>query len=959
MTAADNSDDNAGADVLDFMEYNGDGKESRIEKVSGEEEVEERRALVLDKFRVLLGLRSFDIRRGRGDNEFLAPSPAPSNENPAPAPAPAPNPILPHRFVRSHHSPTQSRPIPLQPNMQGGHEDKSRVKRIVIAVALSCGVAFVGCALGFTLLCQKFRRRRKRRSEKTKSNPNVDIRFSRSKYLPSPNSVRKVSFDLGPEHFYLTALEQVVESNSSHVKQTSETVEVLSKQNQTSSPNPARKVSFDLGPEHFYPNTLEQVVDSKSLHIKQACETVEVLSEQNPLDRRAAIGRESIKFDAEGAGCSSEDEIVSVHEAEESTNGESEGGTGSLGNKIVPVESSSSDDESFHSICNSHASSTRVSNASKEDLDEPSDNFSSKSYKIGSPTDPSHAHSSHSMFHPSNPSVPSPKLTPSTMQSSSITRKHVPSPPPPPPTPPILPSRRPQTSSFSSQILKKIPLSSTMSNASSPQNSDSSSSSNITRSSSGSNATPPSDSPSPSLIKPHQASTSQATAKTTPLPPSPQLPPAFPPPPPPPTFLKSAGKTFQPPPPPPGKFFQQNLVGKDGTPLPKLKPLHWDKVRATPDRSMIWDKLRSSSFELDEKMIESLFGYNLQIKNNDEAKSKTPSPSKHILEPKRLQNITILSKAINATPEQVCAALIQGDGLSLQQLEALVKMVPTKDEETKLLSHRRDTGDLSTAEKFVRTILNVPFAFLRIEAMLYRDTFEDEVIHLRKSFAMLEDACKELQCSRLFLKLLEAVLKTGNRMNVGTIRGGARAFKLDTLLKLADVKGTDGKTTLLHFVVQEMVRSEKVRESEPVKIRETPKANKSTDDKEENYIKMGLDLVSGLSAELCNVKKTASVDLDVLASSVSNLSEGMVKLKHLVNEGLSNENKQGNFVNSMKSFLKYAEKNINELKKDEDRILLQVKEITEYFHGDVSKDEANPLRIFVIVRDFLGMLDQP
>ncbi|KAK9084209.1 hypothetical protein Scep_030680 [Stephania cephalantha] len=843
MTAADNSDDNAGADVLDFTEYNGDGKESRIEKVSGEEEVEERRALVLDKFRVLLGLRSFDIRRGRGDDEFLAPSPAPSNENPAPAPAPAPapNPILPHRFVRSHHSPTQSRPIPLQPNIQGGHEDKSRVKRIVIAVAVSCGVAFVGCALGFTLLCQKFRRGRKRRSEKTMSNPNVDIRFSRSKYLPSPNSVRKVSFDLGPEHFYLTALEQVVESNSSHVKQTSETVEVLSKQNQTSSPNPARKVSFDLGPEHFYPNTLEQVVDSKSLHIKQACETVEVLSEQNPLDRRAAIGSESIKFDAEGAGCSSEDEIVSVHEAEESTNGESEGSTGSLGNKIVPVESSSSDDESFHSICNSHASSTRVSNASKEDLDEPLDNFSSKSYKIGSPTDPSHAHSSHSMFHPSNPSVPSPKLTPSTMQSSSITRKHVPSPPPPPPppTPPILPSRRPQTSSFSSQILKKIPLSSTMSNASSPQNSDSSSSSNITRSSSGSNTTPPSDSPSPSLIKPHQASTSQATAKTTPLPPSPQLPPAFPPPPPPPTFLKSAG-----------------------------------------------------------------------------------------------------------------------DGLSLQQLEALVKMVPTKDEEIKLLSHRRDTGDLSTAEKFVRTILNVPFAFLRIEAMLYRDTFEDEVIHLRKSFAMLEDACKELQCSRLFLKLLEAVLKTGNRMNVGTIRGGARAFKLDTLLKLADVKGTDGKTTLLHFVVQEMIRSEKVRESEPVKIRETPKANKSMDDKEENYIKMGLDLVSGLSAELCNVKKTASVDLDVLASSVSNLSEGMVKLKHLVNEDLSNENKRGNFVNSMKSFLKNAEKNINELKKDEDRILLQVKEITEYFHGDVSKDEANPLRIFVIVRDFLGTLDQ-
>lgn len=74
----------------------------------------------------------------------------------------------------------------------------------------------------------------------------------------------------------------------------------------------------------------------------------------------------------------------------------------------------------------------------------------------------------------------------------------------------------------------------------------------------------------------------------------------------------------------------------------------------------------------------------------------------------------------------------------MQQLEALVKMEPTKDEEAKLESYKGDINELGSAEKFVKAMLKVPFAFSRIEAMLYRETFEDEVVHLRKSFSMLE-----------------------------------------------------------------------------------------------------------------------------------------------------------------------------------------------------------------------------
>lgn len=59
--------------------------------------------------------------------------------------------------------------------------------------------------------------------------------------------------------------------------------------------------------------------------------------------------------------------------------------------------------------------------------------------------------------------------------------------------------------------------------------------------------------------------------------------------------------------------------------------------------------------------MESLFGYSLRSSmKNEEVKSKSPSPSKHVLDHKRLQNITILSKALNATAEHVCEALMKG-----------------------------------------------------------------------------------------------------------------------------------------------------------------------------------------------------------------------------------------------------------------------------------------------------------
>lgn len=217
----------------------------------------------------------------------------------------------------------------------------------------------------------------------------------------------------------------------------------------------------------------------------------------------------------------------------------------------------------------------------------------------------------------------------------------------------------------------------------------------------------------------------------------------------------------------------------------------------------------------------------------------------------------------------------------------------------------------------------------------------------------MQVASQELKSSRLFLKLLEAVLRTGNRINVGTNRGEAKAFKLDTLLKLVDVKGTDGKTTLLHFVVQEIIRSEGSGLDDPT-LEDPNKTHPKT--KEDEFRRKGLQVVAGLSNELSNVKKAAGMDLDVLNSYVSKLETGLEKIKMVLQHEKSNT--QGNFFEAMKLFLIEAENEIIRIKAYENTALLLVKEITEYFHGDTSKEEAHPFRIFMVVRDFLSVLDQ-
>ncbi|KAL1346070.1 uncharacterized protein [Arachis hypogaea] len=497
-------------------------------------------------------------------------------------------------------------------------------------------------------------------------------------------------------------------------------------------------------------------------------------------------------------------------------------------------------------------------------------------------------------------------------------------------------------------------------------------------------APPPPPPPKPSNAPPPPAPPPSRGGGGPPPPPPPggKGPPPPPPPgakgpgpcPPPPPAPKGGGGPRPPGPPPlkgaiggkarpPGR----GPEGPGGVPKPKLKPFFWDKVQANSDQAMVWNQLKAGSFQFNEEMMESLFGYNAAQEKSKpgmkkESREQTPQYIQ-IIEPKKAQNLSILLKALNVTLEEVRDALLEGNEIPPEFLNTLLKMAPSQEEELKLRLFTGDLHMLGPADRFLKAIVDIPFAFKRIETLHYMCTLSDELITTRDSFGVLEVACEELKSSRLFLKLLEAVLKTGNRMNDGTFRGGAQAFKLDTLLKLSDVKGVDGKTTLLHFVVQEIIRTEGIRAMRMSKESLSFSSIKTDDlledvnlENEDQYRDLGLNVVSRLSSELENVKKAAALDVDGLISTTARLGHGLIKAREFVNTELKTLEDDQGYYEVTKSFVESAEEGVANLLREEKKIMALIKSTGDYFHGNSGKDEG--LRLFPIVRDFLLMLDK-
>lgn len=223
----------------------------------------------------------------------------------------------------------------------------------------------------------------------------------------------------------------------------------------------------------------------------------------------------------------------------------------------------------------------------------------------------------------------------------------------------------------------------------------------------------------------------------------------------------------------------------------------------------------------------------------------------------------------------------------------------------------------------------IPRVDKRIRVLNFKSQCSHLVHQIKQDLLLLQHACDELKGSGKFVKLLEAVLVIGNYLNGDSSRGDAKGFKLDALLKLMDVKGSNRQTTLLHFVMAELIKVD--------------------------------EQILYLPDELKGIKPASTLKLESIMASIEDLDRGLELTKQEIEfarTDLSNVSAfKSRFLDSMLPFYEDCSVHVVELKELLNVTLDKLRDVTEYFGENGDEKPLRQLELFRTMHQFLNMFD--
>ncbi|KAL7550684.1 hypothetical protein ACHAWF_013903 [Thalassiosira exigua] len=242
-----------------------------------------------------------------------------------------------------------------------------------------------------------------------------------------------------------------------------------------------------------------------------------------------------------------------------------------------------------------------------------------------------------------------------------------------------------------------------------------------------------------------------------------------------------------------------------------MQKIHWTTVAEERLRNSLWesDSAEDEIKDCEIEKLESLFSASPMKKaglgHRKNASKCVPKRPTSLIDPKRANNIAIALAQYRAFPtfDDLCLAVASLDGkhLNIEKLSNMQLLLPKPEEERCMKSFKGRSEGLGRAENWFIATMKIPRFAQKLAAFKYLLQFDEQTESLKSSLNKLAKACDEVVESKKLAGILRRLLAIGNLMNESAGKPQAKGITLDSLIKTAKKKGTDGKTTVLDLLV--------------------------------------------------------------------------------------------------------------------------------------------------------------
>ncbi|XP_041705668.1 protein diaphanous homolog 2 isoform X1 [Coregonus clupeaformis] len=323
-----------------------------------------------------------------------------------------------------------------------------------------------------------------------------------------------------------------------------------------------------------------------------------------------------------------------------------------------------------------------------------------------------------------------------------------------------------------------------------------------------------------------------------------------------------------------------------------MKRINWSKiVPQEMAENCFWIKVKEEKFE-NQELFEQLslnFSSRTKVKHEvDETDARVTQFKKkakelRILDAKTAQNLSIFLGSFRLPYEEIRDIVLEVDEgrLSESLIQNLIKNLPEQKELSALAELKNEYEELCEPEQFGIVMSSVKLLRSRLNGILFKLTFEEQVNNIRPDIMNVTFACEEVKKSDSFSKLLEMVLLVGNYMNAGSRNAQTFGFNISFLCKLRDTKSADQNTTLLHFL------TEKCEEKYPEILR--------------------------FPEELQHVESASKVSAEILKSSLSTMERNIQRLENDIENFPKTDDEKDKFVEKLSGFSKHSREQYEKL----------------------------------------------